>query len=226
MPPFLGADLFAHTFSRNRLNVDDSHTKSTLRRVPLPIHPPSRRRGAFGRPPLPPRGEGHRVPRPRPRAQHYAERGRGPGRGRMPCCSIPLPPHGDGPQQRGRQRGGAWMRGPSHVMRWVRWWSRATPRPKNPERARGVLTVGRLDGPLGIYHPDATLHFPRRLRATPRAESHRRHLRGGVVRCGTGFPRPTCSGARPRCLAVSHEPDVPSPEARVGSEQGRWRVGG
>ena len=86
-------------------------------------------------------------------------------------------------------------RGPSHLMRWVRWWSRA----KNPERAGGVLTVGQLDGPPGMYHPDAALHFPSGSALRPERSRTGGIPVGGVVRCGR---------VNPGIPAVEHGPGV------------------
>ena len=69
-------------------------------------------------------------------------------------------------------------------MRWVRGWSRA----KNPERAGGVLTVGQLDGPLGIYHPIAAIHFPSGSALRPERSRTGGISVGGVARCGQVNP--------------------------------------
>ena len=75
-------------------------------------------------------------------------------------------------------------RGPSHLMRWVRWWSRA----KNPERAGGVLTVGQLGGPPGIFHPITTTHHPSGSALRPERSRTGGISVGGVVRCRRDFP--------------------------------------
>ena len=126
---------------------------------------------------------------------------RGPGRGRMPCCPEP-------------RKGGEAVRGPSHLMRWVRGWPSRFTAPKNPERAGGCsrrlarrplgYTIGHATTltPLGYARPEATPW-------------------GGLLRCGAGLPRSTCSGARPQGV-FSRPGEIPGRTGVIASGRPCW----